>query len=373
MKTLSMFPNIILLLLHGMLVACDREVPVDTSNPSELTLEVTLAKDGSGVADIQALATHAIEYQLFVNGGSDPVATNSSGTFRYTFLRSGIYIVEVRAFGSSGKFVKETREVLVSMEDAVPLDKGYSTSLVQKGYELQWNDEFEGNSVNLSNWKFEIGNGCPNNCGWGNNEKEYYRKENTTVAEGVLKIEARAESFQGFPYTSSRLISERLQSFRYGRVDIRALLPKGQGLWPALWMLGSNIGSVGWPSCGEIDIMEMIGGQGRDNTVHGTIHWDNNGEHAKVGGSSSLPVGTFADEYHVFTILWDETSIKWLVNDRAYYSVSIEGESMGEFHQPFFFILNVAVGGNWPGSPDNSTIFPQSMKVDYVRVFQKQN
>jgi len=368
-----MFPKSIFILLIGLLMACSPEESIDTTNPSNLSLEVTLAGDGSGLAAIQAVATNATVYQLFVNGVTDPVETNTSGAFQYRFLRSGIYTVEVRAFGSSGKFIKETREVLVSLDDGITLDKGYSTSLVQAGYKLLWKDEFDGSSVNLSNWKFEIGNGCPNNCGWGNNEKEYYRKENTSVGGGVLKIEARSESFQGFPYTSSRLISERLQSFKYGRVDIRALLPKGQGLWPALWMLGSNIGTVGWPACGEIDIMELIGGQGKDNTIYGTIHWDNNGEYAKIGGSSSLSGGTFADEYHVFTLLWDETSMKWLINDREYYSVSIKEDSMSEFHQQFFFILNVAVGGNWPGSPDHTTLFPQSMKVDYVRVFQKQN
>ena len=150
-------------------------------------------------------------------------------------------------------------------------------------------------------------------------------------------------------------------------------MPKGQGIWPALWMLGNNINSAGWPECGEIDIMEMIGGIGKDNITHGTIHWGVDGNHASSGGKYSLQSGIMADEYHVFSIIWDESSIVWLMNDQKFYTVSIAPASMSEFHQQFFFIMNLAVGGNWPGSPDSSTVFPQKMKVDYVRVFQKQN
>jgi beta-glucanase (GH16 family) len=138
-------------------------------------------------------------------------------------------------------------------------------------------------------------------------------------------------------------------------------------------MLGNNVGSIGWPACGEIDIMEMIGGSGRENRTNGTIHWEKDGVHVQNGGYSTLSSGTLADEYHVFTIVWDKSAIKWLINDREYYSVSITPDNMSEFHQKFFFIMNLAVGGNWPGNPDSSTVFPQSMKVDYLRVFQKQN
>ena len=136
-------------------------------------------------------------------------------------------------------------------------------------------------------------------------------------------------------------------------------------------MLGNNITSVGWPACGEIDIMEMIGGSDREKTVHGTLHWDNGG-HINTGGSYTLSSGTFASQYHVFSIIWDETSIKWFVNNSQYYEINITPAHMTEFHQNFFLIFNVAVGGNWPGSPDATTVFPQQMKVDYIRVFQLQ-
>jgi beta-glucanase (GH16 family) len=294
------------------------------------------------------------------------VATNTTGVFEYTFVQTGYYQVDIRAYGSSGRYIKDSRQISVTLGNGVGVDDGYISPLTYEGYTLVWNDEFDGTTINSSNWAFEIGTGS---FGWGNNELEYYRQENAWVDEGVLTIEARRESYSGSSYTSSRMKTQNKLSFQYGRIDIRALLPEGQGIWPALWMLGNNITSVGWPQCGEIDIMEMVGGDGRENQTHGTAHWDNNG-HVYVGGSYTLQTGIFADEYHVFSIIWDQTSIKWLVNNNQFYEIDITPSYMSEFHQKHFFIFNVAVGGNWPGSPDGTTIFPQQMKVDYIRVFQ---
>jgi beta-glucanase (GH16 family) len=175
----------------------------------------------------------------------------------------------------------------------------------------------------------------------------------------------------GAAYTSSRMITKGKQSFLYGRVDIRAKLPYGQGIWPALWMLGENFSSVGWPKCGEIDIMEMIGGSNRENTVHGTLHWDLDNAHASAGGSTSLVGETFSEKFHVFSILWNENEVSWLVDNKVYHTIDITPAHMSEFHKKHFFIFNVAVGGNWPGYPNATTEFPQRMKVDYIRVFQK--
>ncbi len=245
---------------------------------------------------------------------------------------------------------------------------GKSSPTSYPGYTLTWADEFDGPTLNLANWSYEIGRGSN---GWGNNELQYYREENTSIEDGNLVIEARAESFSGANYTSSRLVTMDKQSFKYGRIDIRAVMPEGQGLWPALWMLGSNFKTVGWPSCGEIDIMEMIGGNNRENTVHGTVHWDNNGSYASYGQSTSKPTGTLADEYHVYSIIWDESAIRWLFDDVQYNVIDITPAGLSEFRNDFFFIFNVAVGGNWPGNPNSSTVFPQRMIVDYVRVFEK--
>jgi len=143
-------------------------------------------------------------------------------------------------------------------------------------------------------------------------------------------------------------------------------------LWPAIWMLGDNITTVGWPSCGEIDIMELIGGGSNDSESHGTGHWNDNG-HQFSGGSYTLSNGIFADQFHVFSIIWDADTIQWFVDDNLFNTLDISGPEQTEFHDPFFFILNVSVGGNWPGYPDATSVFPQTMEVDYIRVFLKKN
>lgn len=268
--------------------------------------------------------------------------------------------------------VIETSEVEVTITDddvntelTIP-ESGYTTPESYDGMTRIWQDEFDGPELNEEYWTYEIGNGSG---GWGNNESQFYRKENTSIFEGHLVIEARRQSFSGFQYTSSRIITRDKFDFKYGRVDIRAALPFGQGIWPALWMLGSNFGNVGWPACGEIDIMEMIGGNGREKTVHGTAHWEQGG-HASYGDSYTLTNGDFQNEFHVFSIEWDETSIKWYVDDQLYNTLDTSPSALSEFRGEHFFIMNVAVGGNWPGYPDGTTVFPQRMIVDYIRVFQ---
>ena len=232
---------------------------------------------------------------------------------------------------------------------------------------LVWADEFDGTALNSDFWSFETGNGSN---GWGNNELQFYRTQNTSIQDGHLVITAKKEPFGGKEYTSSRIITKSKKEFRYGRVDIRAALPKGQGIWPALWMLGSNFETVSWPACGEIDIMEMIGGGGRENTVYGTVHWQNEGKNAKYEGKTTLSSGTFSDQFAVYSITWDATSIRWFVDNKQYHVIDTTPAELDEFRRNFFFIFNVAVGGNWPGSPNTTTTFPQHLIVDYVRVFQ---
>ncbi|MBL7905770.1 MAG: glycoside hydrolase family 16 protein [Bacteroidales bacterium] len=347
------------------LISCKDEEENPTGDPTNLTVEVTLPDEGPGVVVIHATADNATEYRLYVGSSTTAAATNTSGHFEYEFPLAGTFQIEVRAYGSSGRYIKDSRQIVLTDEDPITIGEGYTTPLQYDGYQLVWNDEFDGNVLNTQFWSYETGAG-----GWGNNELQYYRPENTSVDGGVLTIEARKESYSGSAYTSSRLVTRDKKTFTYGRVDIRALLPKGQGIWPALWTLGNNITTVSWPACGEIDIMEMIGGSNREKTVHGTLHWENNG-HAQYGQSYTLSSGIFADEYHVFTIIWDETTIKWYVNDVKFNEVDITPGHMTEFHLKQFFIFNVAVGGIWPGNPDATTVFPQQLKVDYIRVFQK--
>jgi beta-glucanase (GH16 family) len=235
--------------------------------------------------------------------------------------------------------------------------------------QLVWSDEFDGNSINSANWSYDIGAN-----GWGNQELQNYTSspDNSYLQDGKLIIKA----VQSGPnnYSSSRLKSINLQEYQYGRIDVRAVLPVGQGIWPAIWMLGANFDEIGWPDCGEIDIMELVGHQ--PNRVYGTAHWGADpSQHQYQSGTIALPSGqTFDEEFHVFSIEWQEDEIRWLMDDEVYHTVnpSTVGSQPYPFNQPFFFILNVAVGGVWPGYPDETTLFPVYMAVDYVRVYQTQ-
>jgi beta-glucanase (GH16 family) len=232
---------------------------------------------------------------------------------------------------------------------------------------LVWSDEFNGTSISTANWGFDLGNG-----GFGNNELQNYtsRPENARVQNGMLIIETRRESLGGSAYTSARLKTQGKQSFGINTwVEARINAPEGQGIWPAFWMLGNSISTVGWPSCGEIDIMEIQGQNPFRN--FGTIHWaDAGGQHVSFGGiynsSTSLTAG-----FHTFAISRTGSSIKWYVDRIQYAEANISGgiNSTSEFQSPFFILLNVAVGGNFVGSPDGTTVFPQQMQVDWVRVW----
>ncbi len=243
----------------------------------------------------------------------------------------------------------------------------------QSCYELVWSDEFNYNGLPDSTvWAFEEGG-----TGWGNNELQYYtsnRLENARVEDGFLTITAREENYNGREYTSARLITYPTNhSWQYGKIEAKIKLPFGQGIWPAFWALGNGIfEGTPWPGCGEIDIMEMIGGgEGRDDVVHGTIHYaDTDGNHAYYGGDYQLDQGIFADNFHTFSIEWTPTEIKWYMDDIHYHTASLTNDYLSELHEEFFLLLNIAVGGNWPGNPNSSTQFPQEMVVDYVRVYQ---
>lgn len=235
--------------------------------------------------------------------------------------------------------------------------------------ELIWSEEFNYSGFpDPDIWTFEEGGG-----GWGNNEIQYYKafdEDNSWVNNGVLTIRAIEESFGGREYTSARLITKEKFNFQYGKIEARIKLPYSQGIWPAFWMMGESISEVGWPACGEIDIMEMIGGEGRDNTVHGTAHWDNNGSHASYGNSYTLDSGIFADDFHTFSVQWTPQSVRWFIDGMQYHVMDITPAELSEFHDNFFILLNIAVGGNWPGYPDQSSVFPQTMEVDYIRVYK---
>ena len=237
----------------------------------------------------------------------------------------------------------------------------FSILINAQSWKLVWSDEFDAAAVNPFYWTYDIGGN-----GWGNNELEYYtnRADNSKIENGNLLIIAKKESYGGNAYTSARLKTQNLQNFTYGKIESRMKLPMGKGIWPAFWMLGKSITSIGWPKCGEIDIMEHIN---TEIKVYGTMHWDNNG-HASYGGSTvCLP-----SDYHVYSLEWSSTYLRWFVDGNKFWEGNITNgiNSTDEFQQPFFIILNLAVGGNWPGNPDATTTFPDTMAVDYVRVYQ---
>ena len=336
-------------------------------------LVVTVEYLANGVVKANFKADDAAFYKVNFGTPGEVSQRVDGNTASKTFTQRGNFQLNVQAHATELDYVvaSQTISMTATLLGLGP-NAGYTSPDSYDGYNKVWSDEFLGTTLS-SDWTFELGDGCPALCGWGNQELEIYKKENTSLQDGNLVITAKKENQGTRNYTSSRLITKGKKFFTYGRVDIRAKLPKGQGIWPALWMLGENISEVSWPKCGEIDIMEMVGGssENRDGTIHGTVHWDNAGSNANYGGKTSLPFGIFNDEYHVFSIIWDAEKIVWLLDNVQYHVIDIRPVELNEFQKPFFFILNVAVGGTWPGIPDGSTVFPQEMKVDYIRVFQK--
>ena len=249
-----------------------------------------------------------------------------------------------------------------------------SSSSTEPTVQYLWNDEFDGETIDASKWTYDIGTGS---SGWGNNEWEYYtdRKENAYVKDGVLHIRAQKEDYKGQKYTSARMLTQGKFAFKYGTVEARIALPVGKGIWPAFWMLGANFDKVGWPACGEIDIIEAVNSE---NIVYGTNHWANGSEYATYGNNT----GNYREQkhemditqFHTYKFTWDEKYIRMFVDDFMYHEILIENSTgdTEEFHKPFFFLLNVAVAGNWPGFEVDDAQFPNEMLVDYIRVGGRQ-
>lgn len=237
---------------------------------------------------------------------------------------------------------------------------------IPAGLKLAWHDEFDGDTIDRSSWTFDAGSG-----GWGNGEAEYYtsRPENARVEHGMLVIEARQEKYEGSYYTSARLKTQGLRSFRYGRIEARLKVPAGAGLWPAFWMLGAGFDGKNWPDCGEVDIMEYIGKE--PDLIMGTAHGP--GYSGALGLSKwNRQKENIADAFHTYAVDWKPGQITWYYDGAPYFTVSRAdvGERQWVFDQPFFIILNLAVGGQLAGIISPQTAFPAQLQVDYVRVFQ---
>ncbi|WP_052694998.1 family 16 glycosylhydrolase [Hymenobacter sp. AT01-02] len=233
--------------------------------------------------------------------------------------------------------------------------------------ELKWSDEFDTGSLDQSKWVYEQGGG-----GWGNNELQNYTNstDNTFLSGGNLVIQARQQQSGNNAYTSARLITKGKQSFQFGRIDVRAKVPKGKGVWPAIWMLGDNIDQNNWPLCGEIDILELRGS--RPMELLSTMHFGNSvADHRFKGTTQTLAID-LSEDFHTYSVVRSKDLLRFYLDGAAtpYYTFTSSDASPFPFNNPFFLILNVAVGGNFDGNPDGTAVFPKQMQVDYVRYYQ---
>ena len=307
--------------------------------------------DGSGIFNLTATADNAVSYGFKVDSADE--VENTSGNFSYTVYSEGTnqFPVTIYAYSSTNERISKIQNITIYVEE----DSGGGGGGNTDG--LVWSDEFDGSgTINTNNWNYETGGG-----GWGNQEVQTYTNSinNVYKENGILNIKVIKGSNNTF--TSARITTKNKFDFKYGRVDIRAKLPSVAGTWPALWMLGANYSSVGWPYCGEIDIMEQFEDK---SYVQSTCHWNNNGNTASYGLPVDLSTPT---EFHVYSLIWTDSSVKALLDDVQFYSMNTN-DAM-PFDANFFFIFNVAMGGTNGGAIDPN-FTTDSMLVDYIRVYQ---
>lgn len=233
--------------------------------------------------------------------------------------------------------------------------------------DLVWAEEFDGSSLNEAYWNFELGDGCPELCGWGNAEPQVYTRENHRLEDGKLVITVRNEDGR---YTSTRITTKDKFEFQYGRVEARAKIPRGKGVWPALWMLGSNIDEVGWPLCGEIDILEYVGRE--PQMVFNSLHTQDS--HGNTINTRKTRINDIEQGYHIYEMDWGPESIRFSVDGELLYTFDPKErtEAVWPFDQPFYLLVNLAIGGNFGGHDIDDSVLPQEFVIDYIRVYQDQ-
>lgn len=355
MKLLRIKPGVWLLLILALYACSNSSSEEDTNIPSDLSISVDIKGasssnpngDGSGEITLNYAAKNATSYRI--NFGNGETISTSLGTYSYTYVGSGTntYEIFVSAYNSEG-FISASKTITIYVAPS-----------------LVWADEFNTDGApKSSNWAYDTGDG-----GWGNNEKEYYttREENVVVENGLLKITAQKENYNGASYTSARLKTQGKFSFKYGKVEVKAKLPEGGGTWPAIWMLGSNITSVGWPACGEIDIMEHVGNE--LGKVHSTIHTPSS--YGASVNTATKNVSNVSSEFHVYGMEWNAQKIQFSIDGTVFYTYNPtdKNNNTWPFDKEQFIILNVAMGGNFGGDIDPE-FTSGTMEVDYVRVYQ---
>ncbi len=331
------------------LISCNKSKDGTDSAPSNLVITTEISTDGSGTVVFTATAEGAVSYDFEYGNGVAATVPTGSVTYKYTLQGTNIYPVSVTAKSISGLSTKKTIDISVTVNNSVP--------------GVFWSEEFNiDGTPDPTKWGYDLGTGSG---GWGNNELQYYtnRTENVIVQGGVLKIKAIKENYSGSAYTSTRLLSMNKFAFKYGRIEVKAKMPAGVGTWPAVWMLGSNIGSVGWPSCGEIDIVEHRGSE--LNRIFGTLHYP--GRSGGNADGSTRTITNASTEFHIYTCDWTASSIKFYVDNQLFHSVA--NSTAIPFNHDFFFIINLAMGGTFGGAVD--PVFSNAtLEVDYIRIYK---
>jgi len=324
------------------------EIPVQIA-PTNLQITATVATDGSGNVSFTAKADNASFYKFEFGTGDTRVEPSGVVDYRYTQNGTNAYTVTVTASSSSGLTLSATKDISVKVD----------LSLVK----TFWADEFENSGApDPTKWVYDIGTGSN---GWGNAELQYYtdRSQNVVVDNGILKIKAVKETFSGSTWTSARIKSLGKFAFTYGTVEIRAKAPAGFGTWPAVWMLGADFPTAGWPNCGEIDIVEHVGKE--KDKIFASLHYP-----GKAGGNSvtnTKMISNATTEFHVYRLDWNSASIKFSVDGIVFHTVP--NSSSIPFNKDFFFLVNLAMGGNF-GGPIDAGLTSATFEVDYIRVYK---
>jgi len=336
-----------LIALVALCASCSKKNDTGTNvadKPANIVITPTVSADNSGTVTFTVTADNAVTYEFDFGNGVFQNTTTGSLTYKYPV--AGTYTINVTAKSQSGKTTVKSAQVTVSAAEA-----------------LVWSDEFNtAGAPDPGKWGYDLGN----NNGWGNNELEYYtnRTDNAVVSNGTLKINLKKEDYNGFGYTSARLLTKGKFNFKYGRVEVKAKLPTGVGTWPAIWALGSNVDTTPWPACGEIDIMEHVGKQ--QNTIFSTMHYPGHYGGGGVGGTTQNP--TASTDFHVYSLDWTPANLKFAIDGVVYYTFPNSADL--PFNNNFFLILNVAMGGNFGGPAVDPNFTSSSMEVDYVRVYK---
>lgn len=356
--SLKIFGNMLALIFLVVLVSCEKEEEIGFTAGfnyefvDDNYVKFTNTSDGE---------YYSVEWDF--GNGETIETTERNKTYTIYFPLAGDYNISITVLNFAGDIKRDEQTITILSDDP---------DYIPNSDKLIWSDEFNGTFVNSSNWTFETGSN-----GWGNNELQNYTNgDNVEVKDGKLIITAKKvnDNQTVGSYASTRMITMDKQEFTYGKIEVRAKLPSGRGIWPAIWMLGANFNNVGWPACGEIDIMEYVGYE--PNTIHSTVHTLAGSGGESNGNSKTLE--TAEEEFHIYGLIWDENELIFYTDEPENvthtYAPANKNAQNWPFNKPQFFIFNIAVGGNWGGAEGiDDSIFPQTMEIDYVRVYRLDN